>query len=39
MLKRLNEEVRRCTYVLGIFPKEASSVRLVGAVRLEQYEH
>jgi transposase-like protein len=34
-LERLNKEVKRRADVVGIFPSEASIVRLIGAVRLE----
>ncbi len=37
-LERLNKEIKRRTRVFGIFPNDASIVRLVGALLLEQQE-
>ena len=35
MLKQLNEEIKRRTRVAGLFPNEASALRLVSAVLME----
>jgi transposase-like protein len=35
MLERLNEEINRRTQVAGLFPNEASALRLVSAVLME----
>ena len=35
MLERLNEEMKRRTRVAGLFPNDASALRLVSAVLME----
>jgi transposase-like protein len=38
MLERLNEELKRRTHVIRIFPNEASCLRLVRALAIEKHE-
>lgn len=39
MLERLNEEIKRRTHVVRIFPNEASCLRLVRALAVEMHEN
>jgi putative transposase len=39
MLERLNEEIKRRTHVVRIFPNEASCLRLVRALTMETHEN
>jgi len=39
MLERLNEEIRRRTYVVRIFPNSASCCRLIRALAVETHEN
>ena len=38
LLERFNEEIRRRTYVVRVFPNEASALRLIRALAAEQHE-
>lgn len=38
LLERLNREIKRRTHVVGIFPNEASCLRLISALLMEQSE-
>jgi len=39
MLERLNEEIRRRTYVVRIFPNSAACCRLIRALAVETHEN
>jgi putative transposase len=39
MLERLNEEIKRRTLVVRIFPNEASCLRLIRALAVEMHEN
>ena len=39
MLERFNEEIKRRTHIVRIFPNEASCLRLVRALAVEQHEN
>lgn len=39
MLERLNQEIKRRTHVVRIFPNEKSCLRLIRALALETHEH
>lgn len=38
-MERVNEEIKHRTRVVGVFPNDASIIRLLGTVLLEQHEH
>ena len=38
-IERLNEELKRRSKVIGVFPNEESLIRLMGAVLVERNEH
>ena len=39
MLERLNEEIKRRTYVVRIFPNRESCLRLIRALTVEMHEN
>src|SRR5918993_3604712 len=39
LLERLNEEIKRCTHVVRIFPNAASCLRLIRALAVEMHEN
>lgn len=39
MLERLNQEIKRRTHVVRIFPNEKSCLRLIRALAVETHEH